>query len=454
MAKFIGSNRISSRMSGAMAKSKGFCSTGVDVTDRTAAENTRRVLTMLLESTTDFVVQSDYKGNVAYMNPAVRKATGVGAASPLHHRRFTEFNTPETNQLFDEVILPSLQNNPVWLGETTVKVAGDRRLAVSQMVIAHRDAKERIFRYSSIMRDISSEKEVREQLAKRTAILKTVIEAIPAMVAVVGMDRRYRFVNSGFRSWYGGNNDQIVGLTIEEVLGRHDYQHTRKWVDKALMGESVSYQRQIDRASGTKHIAVSLIPLWLDASRLDGFISVAQDITEQKQEEVRLLQLSNRDAMTGLLNRTGFESFLTRSVDDGSGSSLALLYIDLDYFKAVNDTHGHPTGDQLLQAFAARLVSLVRPTDAVARLGGDQFAIVLVGARELANADRVAGKVVEAAGLPFAINGLQLQIGASVGIAFGVDNQVGWRDLIARADAKLYEAKSSGRNCHVGGTQM
>src|SRR6476620_107993 len=126
---------------------------------------------------------------------------------------------------------------------------------------------------------------------------------------------------------------------------------------------------------------------------------MAQDITVHKREEVRLLQLAERDALTGVLNRQGFESYLSGSDDEG----LALLYIDLDRFKPVNDTHGHPVGDELLRAFADRLQRLVRPTDAVARLGGDECALVLSGVRERANADAVADKVVRAAQEPFQV---------------------------------------------------
>lgn len=96
---------------------------------------------------------------------------------------------------------------------------------------------------------------------------------------------------------------------------------------------------------------------------------VTNDVTYQKREEGRLHQLAHRDPLTGLLNRTGFESHLNLSIHASSGASLAWLYIDLDHFKPVNDKHGHPAGDEVLRIFANRLVNLVRPTDAVARLG-------------------------------------------------------------------------------------
>ena len=124
------------------------------------------------------------------------------------------------------------------------------------------------------------------------------------------------------------------------------------------------------------------------------------------------------------------------------------MYIDLDRFKPVNDRHGHSTGDHLLRAVAQRLAGLVRPTDAVARLGGDEFVVLLSGAGTLANAEIVADKVVAAVAAPFDVDGLRLEIGASVGVAFGVEPGGDRRELIRRADAALYRAKASGRGRH------
>jgi diguanylate cyclase (GGDEF)-like protein len=129
-----------------------------------------------------------------------------------------------------------------------------------------------------------------------------------------------------------------------------------------------------------------------------------------------------------------------------AGAALvALLFIDLDRFKPVNDVHGHAVGDQLLQQFALRLRGLVRPGDPIARLGGDEFVIVLHGLHQEANAMMVAGKVVAAAGEPFELAGQPLLVGASVGVAFWRPGEEGWKDVLERADLMLYRAKAAGR---------
>jgi len=281
----------------------------------------------------------------------------------------------------------------------------------------------------------ASERELREQ----TATLGSITEAIPAIVAVVGADRRYRFVNKAFERWRGLARDAIVGRTMAEVLGTPDAAQSLPWVERVLRGESVSFERDDLFGEQRRHLSLSYIPLRLPDGAIEGFVGMAQDITVHKREEVRLLQLAERDALTGVLNRQGFESYLSGRDDAG----LALLYIDLDRFKPVNDTHGHPVGDELLRAFADRLQRLVRPTDAVARLGGDEFAVVLPGVRERAPADAVADKVVRVAQEAFEVGPLRLQIGASVGVAIAGDD--GWQGLVARADAAVYRAKAAGR---------
>lgn len=430
---------------------QGFFTTGIDITERSAAERALRELTTIFDNTTDYVVQADWRGRVLYMNPAVRKALGISDGASAMQHSFQEFNTPETNKLFADVIVPAVKSHGVWIGETTVYAAEHRVVPVNHMVIAHRDRDGRVARYSAIMRDISDEVAAKQEQRRQAATLRSVTEAIPAIVAVVGADGRYRFANSGFERWAGTKRDLIVGSTAQEVLGRTEYERSRPWVEKALAGEAVNFEKEYPGRATARHLAIAYVPLWLESGEVDGYVAVAQDITRHKQEEVRLIHLTQRDALTGLLNRPGFEQFLEGALrDDGNARSIVLLYLDLDHFKPVNDTYGHAVGDEVLQQFAQRLSSTVRPTDAVARLGGDEFAIVLTGVRESAHAQAVAEKVVAAAQTPFDVANRTVQVGASVGIAFGAEATTGWRDLVARADAMLYQAKADGRGRHAG----
>jgi diguanylate cyclase (GGDEF)-like protein/PAS domain S-box-containing protein len=429
---------------------EGHVGTVSDITERNEAEKAMRVLTAIFDNTTDYVMQTDWRGNVTYMNPAVRRRLGIEAGQNVAHRNFAEFNTPETNARFAREIAPAVQRDGVWVGETVVYDGRRREVPISHMVIAHRDKTGRIDHYSGVMRDISAEVEAKRSQQRQAATLRSVMEAIPAIVAVVGADGLYRFVNGGFERWHSTTRERIVGRSLQDVLGRVEYERSEPWIKRALAGETVSFEKADPKRRDMRHLAITFVPLWAEGGVVDGFVAVAQDISQHRQEEVRLLQLSQRDALTGLLNRAGFEEFLERRLAEGCGPGMALLYIDLDHFKPVNDAHGHAVGDELLQSFAQRLRHLVRPTDAVARLGGDEFAVVLTGVRERANAQTVAEKVLVAAREPFELGELRLNIGASVGVAFGVEPNLGWRGLLARADTLLYQAKREGRGRQAG----
>ena len=292
--------------------------------------------------------------------------------------------------------------------------------------------------------DITERAAAQRFLQLQTATLRSVTESIPAIVVVVDSNLRYRFVNGAFERWYGVSREQVVGRLGEEVLPASDSARSRPWALRALAGETVQFERDYPAREGAPHLAVTYVPLRLDDGRVDGFVGVAQDVTQQHKEQARLQDLAQRDPLTGLLNRGGFNAQLERHLQDGNGPSLALLYIDLDRFKPVNDQHGHAVGDQVLRHFAQRLTRLVRPSDAVARLGGDEFA-VLLQVREAPNAHAVANKVIAAASAPFNLHGLQVRIGASVGVAVGADAARGADELLARADAQLYLAKAAGR---------
>ena len=300
------------------------------------------------------------------------------------------------------------------------------------------------------LQDVTERKHLERRVAAQAATLSLVAEAIPATVAVVDLEGRYRFVNSAFERACGRTRDHVVGLTAREVLGEHELERRWPWVQRAFAGESVVFELEHAGRDGPVHVSLSYVPLRLSTGEVDGFVVVTQDVTQQKRESARLLELSQRDPLTGLLNRAGFEQYLERNLLEGGAASLALLYVDLDGFKAINDRHGHPAGDRVLQAFGKRLTNLVRPTDAVARLGGDEFAIALAGIRQQADAKTVADKILSAARAPFEVNGIVVGIGASVGVALNADSFSGWADLVDRADAELLRAKAAGKGQQRG----
>jgi diguanylate cyclase (GGDEF)-like protein/PAS domain S-box-containing protein len=359
------------------------------------------------------------------------------------------FYAPEARPVIQAAVQAGIERGEPWDLELPFVTAKQRHLWVRAAgEVEFEDG--RAVRLVGAFQDITERKRLEHDVASQAATLRLVTEAIPATVAVIGPDLRYRFANSAFEQACGLARDRIVGRSAREVLGDEEFERREPWIARALAGEPVVFELDYPGREGATHRSINYVPLRLATGEVDGFVVVGQDITAQRREALRLIELTQCDPLTGLLNRAGFEQFLQRHVDLGAGQSLALLYIDLDHFKPVNDQHGHTAGDQVLKLFGQRLAKLVRPSDAVARLGGDEFAVALVGARDVSNARTVADKVLAAAHAPFKLAELTIDIGASVGVAFGVDPATGWAELVGRADAKLLAAKAAGKGRQMG----
>ena len=422
---------------------RGFYATGVDVTDRVASERQLRDLTQIAELSPDFIVQATRAGDIEYMNPALRRALGVADGAPLAGMRLSDLATPGSNAGYERDVQPALRRAGSWRGETELRLAAGRVTPVSNLVIAHRDAAGQVTRLSAVMRDIAGEVAARDALLLQTVTLQSITEALPAMVEVVGADGRYRFVNTAFERWAARARADVLGRPVADVLGPAEHAARAPWIARALAGQSVNFETS-DPNRRARDLSVACIPLRNDGA-VDGYVSIAQDITGHRDETVRLLRLAQRDALTGLLNRPGLGQWLQARDDEIRDGTVALLYVDLDRFKPVNDTFGHPAGDRVLGETARRLQAIVRPGDAVARIGGDEFALALAGVRERAHAQAIAAKVVAAAAEPFQVDALEIRIGASVGIAWDVAHGGGAEGLLAYADTMLYKAKDGGR---------
>ncbi|MDO9314334.1 MAG: diguanylate cyclase [Burkholderiaceae bacterium] len=422
-----------------------------DITERKRLEHrladSERFVRQVTDSLPVRIAYTDRDGRYRFVNLAHARRFGLDQDAIIGRTR-SELPLGAAAAVVAPRIEAVLRGEPQHF-EFDEPIEGSMRRIDSQLIPDFTEQGE-VLGFFSIGIDITERSAAENALRDLTATLRSVTDAIPSSVAIVGTDARYRFANRAFERWYGAPREQIIGRSVSEILGEAEFKRRKPWVERALAGETVEFELAHSGHDSATYASISYIPLRRDTGEVDGFVAVTQDVTRQQDEKDRLLQLAQRDPLTGLLNRAGFEQHLERAAKTDGKSSLALLYIDLDHFKPVNDRYGHPAGDQVLQMFAQRLVHLVRPTDAVARLGGDEFAIALSGIREGATAQAVADKVIAAATAPFHVGEWQLQIGASVGVAFRTDPSTGWRELIERADAHLLRAKAGGRGRQAG----
>lgn len=338
----------------------------------------------------------------------------------------------------------------------TVRRLGEHPGAMADLTVKRNDEiGELAGAFSEVMTQLS-EREAALKAAKDSAAasekrLEAIANHVPDFVAFIDASERFAFVNRAYARHFGLPAEQIVGLSLRELWGTPEYVANKPYLDRACAGESITFTRESADGAAWE---VTFQPAWNDAQDVvTGLHMFARNVTGERQKLRTLEAQTLSDHLTGLLNRKGFDRRLqeTMARADACGHHAALLLVDLDDFKAVNDTRGHPVGDQLLIAYAERLRACVRAGDAVARIGGDEFAIILDNVSNPNTVERIARTVVHSAMRPFEIHGEQMVSTASVGSAMHRAGQgTSVSELFMRADMALYDAKRQGKACHAG----
>lgn len=244
---------------------------------------------------------------------------------------------------------------------------------------------------------------------------------------------------------------ELVGYTLPELLGRSTLEFVaedeRERV-RAVMasGAEITYDSALVHRDG-RRIPVEFIVRTLQYQGQTLRMTIVRDIRDRLEAQARIHHLAHHDVLTGLPNRAAFtdRAELLMAQAAKQGRSLALLFIDLDHFKRVNDSLGHPVGDVLLQTVAERIIGVVRESDLVSRFGGDEFVLLLAGAEQPAAALEVAGKLLAAIGAPLPVEAALISVTPSIGIALFPEHGGTPAELIKHADTAMYHAKSGGR---------
>lgn len=309
------------------------------------------------------------------------------------------------------------------------------------------DADSRVQGFYLMSFDITRLKQAELAAAQSERRLRTIADNLPVLISYIDAEQRLRFLNATYKQWMGTALDEALGRPLAEAVGPVLYEQRRVALDRALAGERQRFETRSDTAGVQRDLLTDYIPDLRPDGTVAGIYTLATDITAFKQVERELDQLSRVDLLTGLPNRRQFESRLSESLARArrSGHTLALMFLDVDKFKTINDTLGHATGDAVLKAFAQRLRGCVRETDLVCRLAGDEFVLVLEGLNLPTEAGLVADKVLAAVGQPLDLPDRQLHMSTSIGIACWQGPSESDAALLARADQALYAAKEAGR---------
>ena len=302
--------------------------------------------------------------------------------------------------------------------------------------------------FYGLVQDITDVTAAQQKAQASEQRLRSITDSIPSMVGYIDRERRYRFNNRYYETWLKRPLSEITGRRIADVLGPQAYANIAPNLERAFSGERVDFDVEVPGANGTRFVRGSYIPD-IDASgEVIGVYTSSTDITPLKEVERQLERLAQKDTLTGLPNRHAFNDGIAAALrrSQRGGTQVALLFLDVDGFKQINDTLGHAAGDDVLREFARRLSACVRATDLVARLAGDEFVIVLEGIHSREECRFVARKIIAAMRSPVSAGDTAVKVTTSIGIALGQGGATTPEALLKRADSALYAAKGHGRD--------
>jgi diguanylate cyclase (GGDEF)-like protein/PAS domain S-box-containing protein len=302
--------------------------------------------------------------------------------------------------------------------------------------------------------DISDRKQAESQLRETQAELQATLNALPDLLFEFSLEGRYRAVHSHNEAGMVLPAELVLNKVVSEVLPKEAAEACLAALHEAQKnGRSTGKQYSLELSGGKRWFELSVVRKPTDPDTEERFIAIARDISERKITEEAIQHLAFHDSLTGLPNRR----LLTERLQSALASSArhgrhgALMFLDLDKFKLLNDTHGHDVGDLMLQEVARRLQQNVRAVDTVARLGGDEFVVLVQELSTkaddaLMHATIVGHKILSSLNEPYTLNGRQHLSTPSIGATLFSGDTVAAQQILKNADTAMYKAKSQGRN--------
>src|ERR1700730_182589 len=288
-------------------------------------------------------------------------------------------------------------------------------------------------------------------LAKREEHFRALVQNSSDVITLSGRPGSIRYQSASVERILGYKEDELLGKPFGDLVHPEDRTQLLRKIDEAIniVGPPLATERRLRRVDDSYCLAEVTITNLLELPAVHGLVLNTRDVSERKALEEKLTHQAFHDSLTNLPHRAAFRIHLDHALQGTTEGRIAVLFLDLDDFKGVNDTLGHDVGDQLLAAVGARIASTLGPGDTVARIGGDELAWLLKKMEDEQIAARVAERITRQLVPPFAIGGKEISMQASIGIAGLVSGQEAAGGLIRNADVAMYIAKSKGKARYV-----
>lgn len=406
-----------------------------------------------LHSIGDGVMTTDTRGTVVNMNPVAEKLTGWSLSeaqekplAQIYRIIDTRSQQPAVNPvqyvlehgdivgLTEHTSLIS-RNGEVYQIEHSAAPLMNKTGEVSGVVLVFHNVTEQ-YRQQAL-------------IVAQEAELRKITDILPGPVTRVDCEGRYLFASAAFEKWFGKRPAEVIGLKRGETIDAELHGKMQPYYERALAGERVSFEITLPAISGgTRDAIIDVLPDFDSTGAVCGYYTVGVDISKLKHAEANLHHLAYYDSLTGLPNRQLFNDRLHHAAAECKrrGNFFALMLLDIDRFKNVNDTLGHEAGDKLLREISSRLQIGTREGDTIARLGGDEFTLIFPDLNDTQDVGRIAQGIVQQLSLPVFIDGHEVFTSGSVGITLYPQDTSDENSLVKFADSAMYHAKARGRN--------
>src|ERR1019366_1333199 len=418
-----------------------------DVTASRRTDKELRLRSSALEAAASGIVITDRQGTIVWANHAFTTMTGYSKDEILgkNPRLLKSGEQPES---YYAELWSAISSGKVWQGELVNRrkdgTTYTEEMTITPVTQGLGTAADTHF--IAIKRDITERKKTEEELHRLAAIVEFSEDAIIAK----DMDGAITSWNRGAERIYGYTRGEVVGRDLSFLLPPERQAEIQAIMEQVLSGQSIECldTQRLTKTGSVLDVSLSVSPIRDASGHIAGASAIARDITQRKAAEKQVQFLAYYDALTGLPNRTLLQDRLSKALASArrQKNKVALLFLDLDRFKTINDSLGHSVGDLVLQEVAERLMKWAREQDTIARVGGDEFFIVLTAVKDAADAAVAAERLMDAMTVELVIQGRSLGISCSIGISISPEHGRDGEALIKNADAAMYCAKESGCN--------
>ena len=389
-------------------------------------------------------------GIIEYANPAAARLLKAGSPKRLVGMRIEEIVHPDHRaRLQERLRYVSAGPGVVDFEERKLRCLDGSEVMVEAAVVSYLERGRLVMQ--AVLRDVTEQRKTRQALAEREKRFRDVLEASGEYVWETDLGWHYTFLSERVETVLGYMRHEMIGRAPREFMPLGEAQAMEDWfAQRAAHAEGFRDQvhRSLTKSGRVIWQSVTGVPVFDAAGKLTGYRGTGADITARKQAEERIQYLATRDALTGLPNRVLLADRANQAILAAARArgSLALLFLDLDRFKLVNDSLGHAAGDALLRAVAERLGGTLRRDDTLARLGGDEFVLLWNGVKDTQDAATLAQRTLGILARPFTVEGRTLSVTASIGIGVYPGDGRDFGELLKNADAAANHAKETGRN--------